>query len=191
MGNEIKFNGLWANIFKTVTDKDDLENVISSIPSFKDLSRNHLKELMKLVHNRSYNQNELIFAKDDPGMGLFIVRQGEVKVYQTLDSGKEYIMAIYNRGDFFGELALLDNEVRAATAVATKETNLAIIFKPDLDDFIERYPRQGLKVLRGLSKIIITRLKLVNRDHLNLYQQFLEQNKEIEDVLDQENISTG
>ncbi|NLT50961.1 MAG: cyclic nucleotide-binding domain-containing protein [Ignavibacteria bacterium] len=191
MNEEIKLSGLWANIFKTVSDKDDFEVVISGLPPFKDLSRKYLKELLKLVHTRTYSAGEVIFSKDDPGMGLFIVRMGEVKVFQPTEDGKEFIFANYTRGDFFGELALLDNEVRTATAAAVKETNLAIIFKPDLDDFINQYPRQGLKILRGLSKIIITRLKLINRDHLNLYQKLIQLNKETEDVFDKENISAG
>jgi CRP-like cAMP-binding protein len=74
-----------------------------------------------------------------------------------------------NRGDFFGELALLDDEIRSGTAIALEQTSLAVIFKPDLDEFIERYPKAGIKILRGISTIISTRLRKLNDEYFSLY----------------------
>ncbi|HKB86305.1 MAG TPA: hypothetical protein VKD08_09065, partial [Ignavibacteriaceae bacterium] len=53
-------------------------------------------------------------------------------------------------------------------AISNSDTRLAVIFKPDLDEFIENYPKSGIKILRGISEIIATRLRKLNEDNFNL-----------------------
>jgi CRP-like cAMP-binding protein len=165
----IRSSSFWANLFKAPAEKSDLENVLHSMPPFKELNSKYLKLLLKLIHNRLYAPNEHIFYQGDPGIGLYIIRDGEVVVNKTTEDGEQFDLASFHRGDFFGELALLDEETRSASAIAMKETKIAVLFKPDLDEFIETYPKQGIKILRGLSQIIATRLREVNEDYLELY----------------------
>jgi len=106
----------------------------------------------------------------DPGIGLFIIREGEIVITYTDDEGEKYELATFTRGDFFGELAMLDDTSRSASAIAHKESNVAVIFKPDLDEFMNRYPKQGNKILLGISKIVTTRLRLVNQEYFGLYR---------------------
>lgn len=163
-------SSFWANLFKTPTEKSELEEVLLSMPPFKKLNPGNLKILMKLMHNRVYAANELIFHQGDPGTGLYTIIKGEVIISQEEDD-ERWELALLNRGDFFGELALLDDERRSASATALKETQLAVIFKPDLDNFVETYPKDGIKILRGISHIVATRLRNLNQDYFNLYNK--------------------
>ena len=175
----IRKSNFWANLFKTPSNKTDLEDVLLSMPPFKSFDRKHIALFMKLIHNRVYEANEYIFYQGDPGICLYIIREGEVLINQIDEENREYELGRFSRGDFFGELALLDDEIRSASAIALKETNIAVIFKPDLDEFIEKYPKQGIEVLRGISQIIATRLKSVNHDYMSCYQNLLKNQKEL------------
>jgi CRP-like cAMP-binding protein len=109
-----------------------------------------------------------VFYQNDPGIGLYIIVKGEILITQESD-GERFDLARLTRGDFFGELALLDEERRSASAIAMKESQIAVIFRPDLDDFIESNPKEGVKILRGLTHIITTRLRNLNHDYFELY----------------------
>lgn len=163
-------SSFWANMFKTPAEKSDVEEVLLSMPPFQFLNSKHLKLLMKVIHNRIYAANEYVFYQNDPGIGLYVIIKGEVLI--TQDDGEErFDLALLGRGDFFGELALLDEEKRSASAISLKESQIAVIFKPDLDEFTELHPQQGIQVLKGISQIVATRLRNLNQDYFALYNR--------------------
>lgn len=164
-------SSFWANLFKTPTKKDDLENVLLSMPPFEKLEPKYFKILLKLIHYRAYTANEYIFMQKDPGIGLYLIIKGEVLITEETEDGERFDLANLGRGDFFGELALLDEETRSASAIALKDSQLAVLFKPDLDEFVETHPKEGIKILRGMSQIIATRLRNLNHDYLSLYNR--------------------
>ena len=168
-------SSFWANLFKAPAEKSDLEELLTFMPPFEKLRGKYIKLLMQIIHNRAYETNEYIFYQGDPGIGLYIVREGSVAITQSIDDGKTVELARLNRGDFFGELALLDDEIRSGTAIALEQTSVAVIFKPDLDEFIERYPKAGIKILRGISIIISTRLRKLNDEYFSLYVKNIKQ----------------
>jgi CRP/FNR family transcriptional regulator, cyclic AMP receptor protein len=167
---ETKRSSYWANVFKPKTEKSDLEEVLLSTPPFKHLTSKHLNALIKMMHDRLYQSNECIFHQDDPGTGLYTIVRGEVLITQEEENDR-WDLALLGRGDFFGELALLDDERRSASAIALKETQIAVIFKPDLDKFVETYPREGIKILNGMAQIVATRLRNLNQDYFALYNK--------------------
>ena len=124
--------------------------------------------MLNIIHNRSYLSGEYIFYQGDPGIGLYIVREGEVRILREDESGNELYLATFLKGDFFGELALVDGEKRSASAIAKTDVRAAVIFKPDLDEFIEKYPKKGIKILNGISHIIANRLRSLNEEYILL-----------------------
>ncbi len=86
-------------------------------------------------------------------------------------NGDKITLAVFKKGDFFGELALVDNEKRSASAIAKIDTKLSVIFKPDLDEFIEKYPKKGIKILEGIAEITAVRLRTLNEDYFNLRKE--------------------
>lgn len=163
-------SSFWANLFKTPAKKDELEEVLISMPPFKKLGNKPLRTLIKLIHNRAYTANEYVFYQNDPGIALYVIIKGEILITEETD-GDRFDLATLSRGDFFGELALLDEEKRSASAIAMKDSQIAVIFKPDLDEFVETYPKEGIKILRGISQIVATRLRNLNQDYFTLYNR--------------------
>ena len=186
-----KIASYWSNFFKTPSQSTDVESVLANMSPFRNLSQKYLKLLMKIVHYRDYDKDEYIFCEGDPGVGLFIVQNGSVEIYLDLDKNQKRKIAEFDQGDFFGDMALLDETPRSASAIAAENTRLAVIFKPDLDEFIDRHPVQGVSILRGLSQIIASRLRILNKDYTELFNIVHNNSGEQEDGTDKENISTG
>jgi CRP/FNR family cyclic AMP-dependent transcriptional regulator len=166
--NKVVHSSFWSNFFKSPTEKVDLQKSLLSIPIFSRLRRRELTMLMNIIHNRNYVSGEYIFYQGDPGLGLYLIRDGEVIIQRKKEEEEIISLASFTKGDFFGELALIDGEKRSASAISNSDTRLAVIFKPDLDEFIENYPKSGIKILRGISEIIATRLRKLNEDNFNL-----------------------
>jgi len=169
MKNEkVVHSSFWVNFFNSPTEENDLKNSLKTIPLFKDLTKRDLSTLINIIHNRTFVAGEMIFNQGDPGIGLYIIREGEVEIERTLDHTEKKVLANFSKGDFFGELALVDGEKRSAAAIAKTECKVSVFFKPDLDEFIEKYPRKGIKILTGISTIIALRLRQLNEDFFNL-----------------------
>ncbi len=166
--SKVVHSSFWVNFFNPPTEKTDLKKSLHSIPLFEDLTKSDLTSLIKIIHNRTYVAGEFIFYRDDPGIGLYIIREGDVEIQRENNSNEKKVLAVFSKGDFFGELALVDGEKRSASAIAKSQCKLAVIFKPDLDEFIEKYPKKGIKILTGISSMIALRLRKLNEDYFNL-----------------------
>ena len=89
-------SGFWANLFKSPTEKSNLEKSLLAIPPFKSLNKRDLEILSNIIHNRSYIAGEYIFYQGDPGIGLYIIREGEVTVQRT-DDNKMHSLATFKK----------------------------------------------------------------------------------------------
>ncbi len=165
---ESAHNSFWANFFNSSTEKTDLLKSLLSIPIFQGLNKRDCAVLMNLIHHRIYIAGEYVFYQGDPGLGIYLIREGEVEIQRNVQEGETLILANLQKGDFFGELALVDGEKRPASAIAKSDCKLAVIFKPDLDEFIDKFPKKGIKILEGISKIIAARLRKVNEEYYKI-----------------------
>jgi len=170
--NKIMENSFWANIFKPKTESDEILEILKHMPPFEKLKPKELKDIVSLIHNRSYSAGETVFMKGDPGISIYIIINGKISIIDNSQDAK-LKLAEFTRGDFFGEIALVDDEKRSASAIADTNSTLAAIFKPDLDDYIRKNPKAGVLILSGLAKIITSRLRNLNNDYFNLYQKLL------------------
>lgn len=169
--NKPKHSGFWANIFKVPSEKSELEETLSAMPPFTHLNQKEIDSLLTIIHHRNFVAGEYIFYQDDPGIGLYIIQEGEVIIERTTEKGNKLILADLATGDFFGDLALIDGNKRSGTAKAVSDCKLGVIFKPDFDGFIEKYPKQGINILRGITQIVTSRLRKLNQDYLSLLDQ--------------------
>lgn len=161
-------SSFWTNFFNSPKEMVDLKNSLQTIPLFQSLSKKDLSLLINIIHNRTYVPGEYIFYQGDPGIALYIIREGEIEIKRTNEKGGEVTLATFGKGDFLGELALVDGEKRSASATAKTHVRLSVIFKPDLDQYIEKYPRKGIKILQGISHIVAVRLRKLNEDYFIL-----------------------
>src|SRR5437867_4342686 len=103
---------------------------------------------------RSFKRGETLFRKDDPGMHLYVVLAGAVKIALPGEFGQEALASIMRTGDFFGELALFDGSPRSASATALEDTRAALLARDDFLAFLEAHPAAVRVVLDALAKTI-------------------------------------
>jgi cAMP-binding proteins - catabolite gene activator and regulatory subunit of cAMP-dependent protein kinases len=169
--NKPNHSGFWANIFKVTSPVSDLEMTLSTMLPFMNLNHKELSSIIEIMHHRNYVSGEYIFIQNDPGIGLYIIQEGEVIIERVSEKGNKIVLADLSTGDFFGDLAMVDGKIRSGSAKAVTDCKLAVIFKPDLDGFIDKYPKIGIQILRGFSQIVSLRLRNLNQDYLSLLDQ--------------------
>lgn len=142
-------------------EKVDINVTLRKIPLFKDVKERHWKDLKQLFHERKYETGEMIFDAGVPGLGMYIVLEGTVKILHRSD-GNELEVASFTSGDFFGEMSLVEETVRSATAIATSPTVLIGLFRPQLLDLMRKRPGFGLSLMEKISKLLAARLRHAN-----------------------------
>lgn len=158
-----------SNLFKSQFDKTEIEEMAAAIPLFRNLNRKDISALFPIIHTRIYAPDEYIFRQNDPGIAIYIIQEGEVCIKKEYDDGQTVELSRFFKGDIFGELALVDDDKRSASAVSAAECKIAVIFKPDLEDFISKNPRKGIVILHSLAVIIASRLRKIDEAYTNLY----------------------
>ena len=121
---------------------------------FGDLSSEHLQHLAERVRRRHFAAGDVIFQKGDPGIALFLIREGEVKITELSPTNQEIALAVLRPGDSFGELALLDDGPRSATATATEPTEALALYREEFLAYVELEPVVMRSLLRSLAAII-------------------------------------
>ena len=130
---------------------------------FKGFTKREFAELEKLVHHRSYAAEDYVFKHRAPGEGMYIIMKGNVKITIGTRSGSESVLAELTDGDFFGELALFDDEPRSANAIATTDSELIGFITADLLSLQDRNPELTNKILFNLGGMLGERLRGTNR----------------------------
>jgi len=165
----------WENIFKGWNQSESKTVVtLKQVPVFKNFTNKEFLELEKLIHHRQYKINDFIFKNRAPGEGMYIIMQGSVKITIDTRNENENILAELEEGDFFGELALFDDEPRSANAIATTDSQLLGFFTQDLMSLQERNPILGQKILFNLGGVLGERLRGTNSLLINSQSSYKE-----------------
>ena len=129
--------------------------LLKQIPLFNSLMDASLNTLAASLRLLSVRQGQAIFHRGDEGTALYIIKSGAVKIVLSSRSGAEIIASIYSKGDFFGEMALLDGEPRYADAIAVKPSEVFVLRRNDFLMFI----RSDLNAARSILFSITKRLR--------------------------------
>jgi signal transduction histidine kinase len=101
---------------------------------------------------KTFHDGEVIFKEGDPGDGLYLALQGQVRIAAAIAEDANRTLAIIDPGDFFGEMAALDGERRSASAIAVGETKAMFLPRAAVVDFLERSPRAALNLVKEFSQ---------------------------------------
>jgi CRP/FNR family transcriptional regulator, cyclic AMP receptor protein len=154
------------NFLGVAADDRRIEN-LKRLSLFKRLTARELRELDGLLHERSYQKDEVIFDEGDTGLGLFIVVSGRVKIVSS-HAALQRLAPEFGSGDFFGELALFEESQRTARAVAVEPTQVLALFRMEFVSLLERDKGIGVKLLFELSRTVVSRSRklLASQPHL-------------------------
>ena len=119
---------------------------------FAGLSDEEARELMAVARRRTFRAGEVIFHRDDPGQVLYIIKEGKVKICLISPDGQEISLVVFGKGEYFGELSLLDGLPRSADAIALEKVECYSLQRSDFHNAIMKNPRISIQVLEVLSK---------------------------------------
>src|SRR5260221_7261659 len=136
----------------------DEQELLRTVPIFAELSDADIASLSRLATRRRYPKDTVVFFENEEGDFFFMILQGRIKVTILGDDGREIILRVLGPGDFFGEMALLDNEPRSATAIAAEDTELLSLHRTDFQSTIGA----NLAISHALIKILTARLRRAN-----------------------------
>ncbi len=152
-------NFFWTNFSKqTTSEVEIITSYWQQTPLFKHIPKRHIANLAENMHLRSYQQDEWVFRSGDQGAGAIMVLEGEIRI-----SARQTTLAELETGDFFGEIALAENDKRTADALCVKPCRLAFFLKQDLEEWIDVEPRLGNVFLMNLASTLAQRLHIANQ----------------------------
>jgi uncharacterized membrane protein len=128
-------------------------HLLTNVSLFEHLEEADREQLAGFIHERQLAAGETLFKTGEPGESLYVVRSGEVELFIKDTAGQKIVLAIADAGELFGELALLDQGPRTATAVAVGETHLLALKRHDLLLLFQKSPAAALRVLAAMSRM--------------------------------------
>jgi CRP-like cAMP-binding protein len=132
-----------------------LEETLSNVEIFSELPQTDLARLAKVTVVRKYKDGDVIVREGELGVAFYIVSQGEVEVFKG-PPGAEVAIASLGPGQFFGEMALFDNQVRSASIRAKGATECLVLTKWD---FNAELTASGCRIATAMLAILARRIR--------------------------------
>ena len=135
----------------------EVVEVLKQVSLFKGFSRSALRELAEVMHPRDYRRDEFLYYENDPGLGLYIIQHGRVRLLTEDEDGTVQELRQAAENEFFGTLSLLGESRRMETAQAVTETRVFGFFSPDLKTMLKRNPSVGAVAVTALARHLAAR----------------------------------
>ena len=136
---------------------------------FRNLDDSELVEILTLCTTKRYSKDNKVFSEDDAASKLYLIREGKVRISKMIPGVGEEALAVLKDGEFFGEMALIDESVRSAHAIAHTDCTLMEIGIKDLQDLLEKNERFAVKFLREFCRNLAGRLRATNDKFYGLF----------------------
>jgi CRP/FNR family cyclic AMP-dependent transcriptional regulator len=124
---------------------------LRSVPLFQNLSDGATFEIWKLLSMREVEAGTQIFHRGDPGDAMFLIESGNVRISVKDADGHDALLADLGRGEFFGEMAILDNQERSADATVLQAAKLAVLERENFRTLLRQNPDIALNILAALT----------------------------------------
>jgi CRP-like cAMP-binding protein len=134
------------------TEPERVARALRDVPLFATVPEPYFGEIAARIRLRHFANGEAIFHQHDVGEGLYLVARGVVRIFLRSEDGQELTIARFEPGEFFGELAAIDEEPRSATAVASDATDLLVLHRSDFLSYLRARPEAAVFCLRILAR---------------------------------------
>jgi len=126
----------------------EMSDYLRDFPFFNSLEEEDLAKIAPLFMIRTYEKGTNVFLEADQGDELYMIESGVVTIYRT-NEAREIILAIFREGEFFGEMAVLEDEqIRSASAKAVEKTRLYVLKRNDFVRLMNNNPHITVKIMK-------------------------------------------
>lgn len=136
----------------------EIVDALKAVSLFRSLSPRFVSGIAKSCVERSFASGETLVRQGNPGVGLFVIVSGKVKVIKTNDKGEKLELAEHGSGEVIGEMAVLDGANRTADVVAVEDTVSLVLSAWDFRSFMESHPEVALEIL----PVVVQRFRETN-----------------------------
>ncbi len=136
--------------------------LLKKIHLFETLTPEELDKIRKICVREAHAKDTKIFFEGDPGNRCYVIIKGDVRISKFIPNIGEEALAVLKAGDYFGEMALIDNFPRSAHAIANTDIEVLAISKSDLDTILISDRDLGYKLLWAFTKTLSRRLRETN-----------------------------
>jgi CRP/FNR family cyclic AMP-dependent transcriptional regulator len=125
---------------------------LEDVSLFKGLQEPELREINARMVTRFFPKGSIVVNEGDQTDSLYIIISGKVKVFSSDEEGKEVVFSTLGPREYFGEVALIDEEPRSASVMTMESSKLAMISKADFQEYLARHPSIAISLLRTLAR---------------------------------------
>ena len=126
-------------------------DTLRQVPLFESLDNEAAGELCHLLESLDCKASTILFRAGDEGDAMYVIERGKVRICVRTTQGHELTLTELGRGDFFGEMALLDGQRRSADAVVAEDARLAVLSREHFLSFLRSSPNVALELLTALA----------------------------------------
>ncbi|MBA7599301.1 hypothetical protein ES703_06332 [subsurface metagenome] len=134
-------------------------SILKKIYLFQYLDDNELEHILNIASAKIYKEEAVIFNEGEKGDAFYVVLKGSVRISTVVPGVGEEALAVLKKGNYFGEMALIDNAPRSASAVANEDTVLLKITDANFRNLLVKDRKLAYKLLWGLVKTFSKRLR--------------------------------
>lgn len=129
------------------------EETLAHVDLFATLDKKELQVIAGSCQERTYNAGSTIFTQGDAGVGLYVLKSGKIRLTQVNNPDRaEVEIGVMGPGEVMGEMTLLDDLPRSATAVAVGDVDVLLLPVWDFRGALRQHPDLALKLLAALSR---------------------------------------
>jgi CRP/FNR family transcriptional regulator len=134
------------------TRSADMVELLGRVPVFGTLEHADLERIAQLAVPRQFEPGQAVFREGDASDTCYIVRSGQARAVRTHGDGRTITLATFGPGDFFGELAMFEDERRSATVEAVEPTSLVAVLGPDMRRLMSEHPAIATRLVIALGR---------------------------------------
>lgn len=126
--------------------------LLKEVPLFQFLDDQERALLADQLSQVRFNRGELVFQIGDPGDALYIIQSGQAEIFFKNNTGERVVLEVATRGDFFGELSMLDGGCRSASVIATEDLAALRLDRTQLERFLQQCPKAAMDLLAAMGR---------------------------------------
>jgi CRP/FNR family transcriptional regulator len=131
---------------------DDVVDLLGRVPVFSTLELADLERIAAVSVPRSFEPGQSVFREGDASDTCYVVREGHARAVRTHGDGRTITLATFGPGDFFGELAMFEDERRSATVEAIETTSVIGVLGPDMRRLMNEHPSIAARLVIALGR---------------------------------------
>ena len=129
---------------------------------FQSLKNSELEQILSIARRWKYSNGQAVFREGDEGDRFYLILSGEVRISKQVPGIGEEALAVLKPGDFFGEMALIDDSPRSADAIANRDTTLLGIERKEFESLLFLNKDLAYSVLWAFSRTFCQRIREMN-----------------------------